>query len=52
VIVSEARTFEGGAEWPRQAGVEVVVLDSSECVEPLEAFIARRPDGCDEDIGE
>jgi cytosine/creatinine deaminase len=52
VIVGEARTFAGGADWLRQAGVEVVVLDSSECVELLESFIARRPDVWDEDIGE
>jgi cytosine deaminase len=52
VIVGEARTFEGGADWLRQAGVEVVVLDSSECVELLAAFIARRPEVWNEDIGE
>ena len=52
VIVGEDRTFQGGVEWLREAGVEVVVLDSSECVELLESFIARRPDVWDEDIGE
>jgi creatinine deaminase len=51
VIVGEARTFQGGVDWLRQAGVEVVVLDSSECVELLESFIARRPDVWEEDIG-
>jgi cytosine/creatinine deaminase len=52
VVVGEHRTFQGGVDWLRQAGVEVVVLDSSECVELLESFIARRPDVWDEDIGE
>jgi cytosine deaminase len=51
VVVGEARTFQGGVEWLREAGVEVVVLDSAECVELLEAFIARRPDIWNEDIG-
>src|SRR5258708_606380 len=28
VIVGEAETFAGGADWLREAGVEVIVLDS------------------------
>lgn len=52
VIVGEDRTFKGGVDWLRQAGVQVVVLDSSECVELLESFIARRPDVWEEDIGD
>ena len=51
VVVGEARTFQGGVDWLREAGVEIVVLDSAECIELLEAFIARRPDVWDEDIG-
>jgi cytosine deaminase len=52
VIVGEARTFHGGADWLREAGVDVVVLDSPECIELLESFIARHPEVWDEDIGE
>jgi cytosine deaminase len=52
VVVGEARTFQGGVDWLRQAGVEVVVLDSADCVELLESFIARRPEVWQEDIGE
>jgi cytosine/creatinine deaminase len=52
VIVGEERTCRGGVDRLRQAGVEVVVLDSSECVELLQSFIAARPDVWDEDIGE
>jgi cytosine deaminase len=52
VVVGEAETFQGGIDWLREAGVEVVVLDSAECVELLRAFIARRPEVWDEDIGE
>jgi cytosine/creatinine deaminase len=51
VIVGEARTFQGGVDWLREAGVEVVVVDSQECVDLLEAFIARRPEVWNEDIG-
>jgi creatinine deaminase len=52
VIVGESRTFAGGAGWLREAGVEVVDLDSQECVELLGAFIAERPEVWAEDIGE
>jgi cytosine/creatinine deaminase len=52
VIVGEDRTFQGGVDWLRQAGVQVVVLDSSECLELLESFIAQRPEVWEEDIGE
>ena len=52
VVVGEAKTFQGGIDWLREAGVEVVVLDSVECVELLQAFIARRPEVWNEDIGE
>jgi cytosine deaminase len=52
VIVGESRTFQGGAAWLREAGVEVVDLDSDECVRLLQDFIAERPEVWDEDIGE
>jgi cytosine deaminase len=51
VIVGENRTFEGGAPWLREHGVDVRVLDSAECVRLLETFIAQRPEVWDEDIG-
>jgi cytosine/creatinine deaminase len=52
VIVGEAETFAGGAGWLREAGVEVVVLDSEECVSLLGVFIRRHPEIWAEDIGE
>jgi cytosine deaminase len=52
VVVGEAQTFQGGAGWLREAGVEVAVLDSPECVRLLAEFIERRPDVWNEDIGE
>ena len=52
VIIGESRTFAGGADWLREAGVEVVDLDSQECVELLGSFIAEHPDVWAEDIGE
>ena len=52
VVVGESRTFQGGVDWLRECGVEVVDLDSQECVDMLQAFIARAPEVWDEDIGE
>ena len=52
VIVGESRTFQGGVAWLRDAGVAVVDLDSDECAELLQSFIAERPDVWAEDIGD
>src|SRR4051794_9616231 len=52
VVIGESRTFQGGAHWLREAGVEVVDLDSQVCYELLQAFIAAHPDVWNEDMGE
>jgi len=52
VLVGESRTFRGGIDWLRERGIEVIDLDSSECIELLTTFIAAHPDVWDEDIGE
>jgi cytosine deaminase len=52
VVVGESRTFSGGIEWLRENGVEVIDLDSRECRELLEGFIADHPEIWNEDIGE
>jgi creatinine deaminase len=52
VVVGESRTFRGGVDWLRECGVQVVELDSQECVDLLQAFIARAPKIWNEDIGE
>jgi creatinine deaminase len=52
VIVGESRTFPGAKEFMQSHGVEVIDLDVRECVEMMEAFIARRPDLWNEDIME
>jgi cytosine/creatinine deaminase len=52
VVVGESRTFKGGIEWLRENGVEVIDLDSLECRELLETFIAAHPEIWNEDIGE
>jgi cytosine deaminase len=52
VVVGESRTFQGGIEWLRENGVEVIDLDSDECIEMLNEFIEKHPEIWNEDIGE
>lgn len=52
VIVGESVTFQGGIDWLRENGVEVIDLDSAECKDLLNNFIAKHPEIWNEDIGE
>lgn len=52
VVVGESRTFRGGIDWLRERGVEVIDLDSEECVQLLGGYIASHPEVWNEDIGE
>ncbi len=52
VIIGESRTFQGGIEWLKENRVEVIDLDSEECVEMLNKFITAYPEIWNEDIGE
>ena len=52
VIVGESETFQGGIDWLRENGVEVIDMNNSECKELLGAFIAKHPEVWNEDIGE
>jgi creatinine deaminase len=52
VIVGESRTFQGGIEWLRSLGIEVIDLDSQQCVDLLTDYIQKNPAVWNEDIGE
>jgi cytosine deaminase len=52
VIVGESVTFQGGIDWLRENGIEVIDLDNAECKELLNGFIAKYPEVWNEDIGE
>src|ERR1700722_4884891 len=52
LVVGESRTFSGGLEWLRGAGVKIFDLDSDECVGMMESFIRDFPEIWHEDIGE
>ena len=51
VIVGESVNFKGGIDWLRESGVEVVDLNSKECIEMLGGFIRDFPEIWNEDIG-
>jgi cytosine/creatinine deaminase len=52
VVVGESRNFQGGMEWLRSFGVQVIDLDSQECVSLLAGYIRANPGIWNEDIGE
>ncbi|HEX8286654.1 MAG TPA: nucleoside deaminase [Pyrinomonadaceae bacterium] len=52
VVVGESVNFQGGAEWLRENGVNVIDLISPECIEMLGDYIEKNPEIWNEDIGE
>ena len=52
VVVGESVNFAGGVDWLRENGVEVIDLESEECVRMLADYIAANPRVWNEDIGE
>lgn len=52
VVIGENRTFMGGEDLLRSRGVEVIVVDDSECIRMMEDFITENPELWNEDIGE
>jgi cytosine/creatinine deaminase len=52
VVVGESVNFPGGLDWLRENGVEVIDLQSQECIDLLAGYIATHPEVWNEDIGE
>jgi cytosine deaminase len=52
VVVGESRNFQGGMEWLRSLGVNVIDLDSEECAAMLSEYIRANSQTWNEDIGE
>ena len=52
VVIGENSTFLGAEDLLRSHGVEIVNLNSEECVRMMEEFIAEHPEIWFEDIGE
>jgi cytosine deaminase len=51
VIIGESRSFQGGIDWLRSLGIDVVDLDSQESFDLLNGFITAHPEIWNEDIG-
>jgi len=52
VIVGESVNFQGGVDWLKEYGIEVIDMNSAECVKMLAEFIEANPEVWNEDIGE
>jgi cytosine deaminase len=52
LVVGESRTFAGGLDWLRAAGVRIIDLNSEECVRLMQSYIREHPEIWHEDIGE
>lgn len=52
LLVGEAVNFDGGIEWLKENGVNVIDLNSAECIEMLKQYIVANPEIWNEDIGE
>lgn len=51
VVVGESANFQGGIDWLRGLGVEVIDLGSPECIDLMASFIKAHPELWYEDIG-
>jgi creatinine deaminase len=51
LVVGESRNFQGGVDWLRSLGVNVIDLDSHECVTLMADYICANPEIWNEDIG-
>ena len=52
IVVGEAENFDGGIEWLKENGIEVINLNSQECIKMLANYINANPEVWNEDIGE
>jgi cytosine deaminase len=52
LVVGESRNFQGGVDWLRSLGINVIDVDSEECASLLAHYIAKNPEVWNEDIGE
>jgi cytosine deaminase len=52
VVVGESKTFQGGIDWLRDLGVQVIDMESEECFSMMQKYIAANPAVWNEDIGQ
>ena len=52
IVIGENRTFRGPEDYTRSRGIELEIVDSTECYQLMQDFIKARPALWNEDIGE
>ncbi len=52
LVVGESKNFQGGIDWLRSLGVDVIDINSAECVTLLAEYISANPAVWNEDIGQ
>jgi creatinine deaminase len=52
LVVGDSKNFQGGVDWLRSLGVNVIDLNSPECVSMMAEYIRKNPAIWHEDIGE
>ena len=52
IVIGENRTFQGPESYTTSRGIQLEVVDSDECFQLMQEFIAARPELWNEDIGE
>jgi creatinine deaminase len=51
IVIGENTTFRGPEDYMRSRGVELVILNNTECIQIMRDFIAAKPELWNEDIG-
>ena len=52
IVIGENKTFQGPEDYLRTRGVEIEILNNSECIKLMKDFIKEKPELWNEDIGE
>jgi len=52
VVIGESINFQGGIDWLKEKGVEIIDLNSQICIDMLRSYIKNNPEIWNEDIGE
>jgi len=52
VVVGESVNFSGHLDWLKEAGVNIIELNDSRCIDLMQRFIKQSPEIWFEDIGE
>lgn len=51
VVIGENQTFQGPESYLKSRGIQLSIINDSECIELMKAFIQERPQLWNEDIG-